>query len=320
MDVIEDRETLARAAAARRDWQEALRIWDSVIAEVPEQVAGYLGKGNALREMGRLDEAEAVLAEAARRFSDNEWPAANHAGIAARRGDWPEALRRYETVCDRFPDGVSGYLGKGGALCEMGQIDPAEAVFAEASERFPTSEWAASSHAGIAARRGDWPEALRRWQTVKARFPDHAIAYVGLAQALQELERLDAADRVAAEAAERFPANEWAAIAYARSAMQRRDWEEALRRWELMLQRFPDDPKAPAGKAETLVAAGRPERARTALLAAARRFPADPSLARSLALLAARPEASREGAEASGASPARRRSAPVRGFFHTARS
>jgi predicted Zn-dependent protease len=212
MAVAQDRVGLAKSALARRDWTEALEIWNSVIEEQPQQVVGYLGKGQTLREMGRLDEAEAALADATERFPQNVWPLATHADIARRRRDWHEALRRYETVRDRFPH--------------------------------------------------------------------YPIGYLGAAQALEGLERLDEADELGAEAVERFPANDWAALAYSRLAMKRHDWGEAMRRWDLMLTRFPRDQRAVAGKAETLIRAGRLDESEEAALAAATKdFPDDASLA-----------------------------------------
>src|SRR5690348_7264587 len=152
MDSLEDYVEGARAAAADRDWPRALALWEEADRKFPQHGVGVLGGGEALMQMDRLDEAEATFTEAIQRFPLNVWGAAGYAGIATRRRDWPEALLRWERVSQDFPDQAVGLLGKGEALREIGRLDEAEAVFADAMERFPTNVWAAANHAIIAAR------------------------------------------------------------------------------------------------------------------------------------------------------------------------
>src|SRR6266480_2296628 len=156
MDSLEDYIGAARAAVANHDWPKALALWGQAAENFPQQSAGILGKGEALREMGRLDEAEAIFANAMERFPTNLWAAANHAIIAARLCDWGEALNRWEGIKETFPDHAVGYVGYGEALRDTGRFDEADAAFAEAEERFPSDVWAATNHAGLAARRQDW--------------------------------------------------------------------------------------------------------------------------------------------------------------------
>jgi len=61
----------------------------------PDASQGYVVLGDALREAGRLDEADLTLAEAVKRFPDALWAAVQHALVAVRRQDWSEALRRW---------------------------------------------------------------------------------------------------------------------------------------------------------------------------------------------------------------------------------
>ena len=255
--VFEARAADARQAMDAQEWERAAGLWSAIIAEFPADAdaAAFTGKAAALRELGRLGEAEAVLTQAMQEFPLDLWTAADHAAIAMRRRDWGEALRRWDDVQRRFPSHPLGYSGKGEVLRDAGRFDEAEAVFADALQRFPDNVWLATHHAAVASSRHDWATALRRWQELTSRFPDHPAAYTGLAEALRESSHADEADRLLGEAVERFPKNEWVAITWARGAMERQDWDGALQRWGVVLERFPNNAHAHIGRAEAQTAA-----------------------------------------------------------------
>jgi capsular polysaccharide biosynthesis protein/predicted Zn-dependent protease len=279
MTLFEESIAAATRAVAQRDWATALGIWEGVAQQYPESPEGFVGKASTLMQLGRLAEAEALLVQVMEDFPSNIWGAAAYAQLAERQQNWRAALGRWEAVRDGFPDSPLGHLGIAAALRELGQLDAAETAFAAAVEQFPGDVWAAHNHAGMAARRGDWPEALRRWEAIREHFPEHAAAAVGAAEALQMLGQVDETENLLAEAVERFPSYYWAAASHANLASQRRRWDEAARRWDIVLQRFPHDVAGHIGKAETLLSAGRYDDLDAFLAASAELFPSDASLA-----------------------------------------
>jgi Flp pilus assembly protein TadD len=75
-----------------RDWPEAVRRFGVVLEQSPDDPAGHVGLGAALREMDRLEEAEAVLFDQLRlerpspsRLARGAWPVGGHGGIAPRQ-------------------------------------------------------------------------------------------------------------------------------------------------------------------------------------------------------------------------------------------
>jgi tetratricopeptide (TPR) repeat protein len=278
MTLFEESIAAAAKAVARRDWATALGIWEVVTQQFPDRPEGFVGKGSALIELGRSTEAEQFLAEAMGRFPDNLWSAAAYAQLPERVRNWREALRRWEAVRDKFPDAAVGHVGVAAVLRELGEIDMAEAAFADAVKRFPDDVWAAHNHAEIAGRRDDWREALRRWESVIQRFPQHPGGYVGASAALRMLDRLEDADRLLSEADQAFPTHYWVAVDYARLAALQRRWDEAVRRWDRVLQRFPDDATGHVEKTAALIQAGRLREAEDFLKIARERFPGEPRL------------------------------------------
>jgi tetratricopeptide (TPR) repeat protein len=94
----------ARMAQRRRDFTEALLRWTTVRARHPDDPDGYVGEVGALREIGWLDAAEALVRAAMRRFplQANLWTA--YCDIAADRQDWRTASLRTQESLLRFPD------------------------------------------------------------------------------------------------------------------------------------------------------------------------------------------------------------------------
>ena len=277
---LDDDIAKAQAATARRDWTAALDLWQIISRRFPDRPDGFVGMAGVLVELGRIGEAEGLLDETMERFPSDLWGAVLYAEIPRRARNSREGLRRWELVHKNFPDAAVSHVGIGSALRDIGEFDTAETAFAKATERFPTDLWAAHNYAEIAGRRGDWAEALRRWERVRQGFPEHASAHVGAADALLKLERYEEADQLLSHASDAFPMDYWGLVSYARLAARQHRWDEAIRRWDVALQRFPCDAAAHIGKAEALIQAGRFSEAEVFLKASIERFPAETHLSR----------------------------------------
>jgi tetratricopeptide (TPR) repeat protein len=242
--------TEAWSLMSRGNWSAAQQRWQRITERFPENPSGYAGSGAAFREAGDLDQAEEVLAQAFLRFPSSSEVATNYGWVANARRDWDEAVRRWELVRARYPESPSGYAGGGAALRELGRFDEAEIVLLAGMERLPHSADISVTHAGIAGIRRNWPEAVRRWDDVRSRFPSSPSAYIGGAAALRALNRPDEADSLLAAGVELCTTGAEVGLEYARSADQRDDWAEATRRWELVRNRFPDNATARRGADE----------------------------------------------------------------------
>jgi len=176
---------------------------------------------------------------------------------AMARRDFATALQHWQRIMERFPENPSGYAGAGAALREAGQLDKSEEVLAQAALRFPSSSEIATNHGWIANTRRDWSEAVQRWESVRARFPESHSGYAGAGAALRELGQFEEAEAVLAGGMERLPYSVDIAVTHAGIANIRRDWAEAARRWEAVRMQFPRSPSAYTGGAAALKALGR---------------------------------------------------------------
>lgn len=265
----------ASVANAAHDWADAARRWAEVRERFPDHRAGYDRGVQCLQETGRFDELDEIFLDAMQRFSNEAWPAIQYASLAQKQGHWEEALRRWETVRERFPNEQSGYTQPVTALRELGRELEAEALLEEVTRRLPDHTGPALEYGWLAHRRHDLAAAIERWMRMVRIFPDYSTGYVCAIMALREAGRLDEAESLADDAARRFP-DEFAIMQeHARVAQFMEQWEEAGRRWADLVERFPDRPAGYLGKAAVLRQAKQYDDAEAVLRTAVERFPGD---------------------------------------------
>jgi len=263
----------ARTAQQQGATEDALRRWQAVRDRFPGSAAGVTDGAAALREAGRDAEAEALLAAAIPRFAADPGPAIDYAWLAQARQDWPEALRRWTAVRERFPAQPQGYSGAAIAHRNAGEFDRADALLREALERFPDVAWLTFEHGWVAHIRRDWPEAASRWETVRAHAPEVLVGYTAGAVALREQGRMAEAEALLCDAAERFPDEPQVVVEQAWLAQARRDWAEAARCWDAVRAWLPEEEVAYTGGARAMREQGRADEAERLLREAIARFP-----------------------------------------------
>jgi tetratricopeptide (TPR) repeat protein len=242
----------AAVAQARGDLTEASRRWTVLRTLFPEQPQGYLREARALREAGHFSDAEVLLGEALQRFPGNSAALIDFAHVAQQRGFWFEALKRWEAVATEFPGLVDGHVGAAQALNEIGRFADAQSVLQPALRMFPDSVAVVSLNAWILHYRGDFPEALSRWVNLRERFPTQVVGYTGGSVTLVTVGNIAAATAVLEDASRLFPHDPHVAMALARIPQHVHDWEEAIRRWASVHERFPAVAAVKLGYADSL--------------------------------------------------------------------
>ena len=282
---------LAESAMRHGNWAAASELWEELRRAFPDDPSGYVRGAAALRNAGRLDEAEGLASEAAERFVEHPGGYVQRAEVAMCRGDWEGASELWEELRRAFPDDLSGYARGTAALLGAGRLDEAEGLASEATVRFPDRPEGHVQQAELAMRRGDWGSAVERWQELRQAFPDEASGYVRGAEALLEAGRLEEAEVLASEAAERFAEHPGGYVQRAEVAMRREDWEGAIGCWGEVRGAFPDHTSGYERCTVALMNAGRLKEAEVLAEESVRRFPHRPGSYLRRAELAMRREA-----------------------------
>lgn len=266
----------AISAQQSGDLAGAILRWQQVRKEFPGYIRAITGGARCLVLAGRLDEADTLISEAVQRFPKEDELTIESATLAVRRRDWPEALLRWQRVADRSPGSMQALLGITRSLCELQRHDEAEALLKARRMDFGVQPQPSIEYARLAERRRDWPEAAQRWAWVHEMFPQNFVAYVGLARAWLAQQRFDEAQALLEEAMAKFPEDAQVSVQYAEVAHRRRDWPEAVRRWEIVRQQLPEQPVGYRQGVAALIASGRKPEAVILESEMNRRFAAKP--------------------------------------------
>jgi hypothetical protein len=109
----EDHRTAAKSAAERGLYADAVSLWGMVLARMPDDLEGRVGRGGALQELGDFQAAAEDLAYAVALAPGAFAPALALADLNFFRKDYEESIVRYDTVLSIDP-------GHAMALCRRG--------------------------------------------------------------------------------------------------------------------------------------------------------------------------------------------------------
>ncbi len=267
---------IASLEAAQRERKFALVVEHAAALRrlFPHLRAGYRAGADALRELGRLDEAAALLRAAMTRFHGEPWLLSESATLAAQRGEWKAATEWTAALRRGFPGVQEGYRLDLGRLRRLKRFEEAAALLAEARKNCAGAEWLLIEAALLAEAVGDHTTAMAVWRQHRQSAPASRAGYVGGIRSSLAAGQVAQAAAVVAEAEPRFGETPWLTLQAARIADRRGDLVEAERRWAAARRADPADEATWQGHVDALTRAGRWDEAEVLLAAACVAFPA----------------------------------------------
>ena len=220
-------------------FKEAIRRWKTVAEKFPNKPEGYAGEERAYVAMGDFEHAEVLCKNSIKNMPQELWPYIELAEISMRQGDFSEALRRWATVREKFPNKVPGYVRASVACCSLEKFAEAEEFCRECMRVAPGDYRPYAEYAEVSLRQGDFDEGLERCQTVRERFPGRADGYVRAAWAYMEMHDYAKADDFCRQSMEAAPKDIRSFSEYAEICMRQRDFYGALERWSVVREKFP---------------------------------------------------------------------------------
>jgi predicted Zn-dependent protease len=214
-----------------KDWSEAAQRWGAFRAHLPENKLGYVQGAVALRELNEPAQADALLAEALRRFGDDRELLTSAAALASRQRLWTQAWRRWRGVRIKFPDERVAYLLEARALIRQKNPEEAYLVALAGLSMFAEDGELMLEAARCATQMKRPDEAVERWRRGFELVPHIPSAGIGYAEALLRVGQAETADRILTDLYGRFADDAATAIAFARIAVERGDWTAAEQRW-----------------------------------------------------------------------------------------
>jgi len=197
--------------------------------------------------------------------------------IAFDGGAHDRAMQVWQEMHRTFPDLTITSAKALNLLIDMRRFDEADALILEGRSRYPRLKaMYAAAFARVAYRRGDLEETLRRCESQRREFPKSADGYMIAANALRDHGRHEEGEAILGRGVLKLPDEMDLRVLYARSAMARRAWPEALPRWMEVRRRFKEHAVGAVGAAECLREMGRYSDAETILNDAHERFEMNP--------------------------------------------
>ncbi len=178
---------LTTGGGGKRRYKLALSRVETVEQRYPEDVRPCLLHLELLRKLERLDKAAKFAASFRKKFPDDQELALSHVAILDRRKEFAAAFTLISDIRGKTKLSASIEVTYIQILSQLGRLDEAEAACAAALSHFPNSRLLMGEHAALATRRGDWTEALARWQAAKQIFPDNLKIAKGLTAARMQL-------------------------------------------------------------------------------------------------------------------------------------
>ena len=184
---------------------------------------------------------------------------------------WTDLLTRFPRVTKASPLALDVLLG-------LGRLDEAEQLMVQGQKKAPGDPHFAKGLALVSFTRGDFEETAKRSELIRNRFPGIIEGYTLGIKALARSNRLPEAEELARVAIKRLPNNWLGFLDFAHLAVQQQLWEEAVVRWKVLMDQFPEHKPGHLGYAQALARLLRYEEAELALSASLQRFPTDLAL------------------------------------------
>lgn len=263
------------AVRQRGDLEEALRLSAGLRKAYPRLPDGcHIGALSA-RELGRWDEAQAILTEAAALVPDERWVAVETTLVARSRGEIDLASSLAADLRRRFPGNRDGYQLGAAIARERGAFGESDAILAAAAAIFPDEAWLLSESAWTARCTGDLIRASDLALRLRDRYPDYSAGYQLGAGIARELGRPEEAAAILAEGLSRCPEDVWIRVELAWTARAQGDFDEAIGLAAQIRDRFPDMPAGYHCGVVCLRSQNRLAEALSVLREAISQFPAD---------------------------------------------
>jgi len=179
-------------------WHDTESLWLHALASTEDNYGVQIYLGDLLLSQDRVEEAGAHYRAALAILPNVPTATLGLGDYEDRRGNLAAAIELYQMVASRGADAgtrATGYNRLGFAYRQIGESMKARQCFETALELAPDRARAMTGLGLIAQENGDLPEAIHQYSRAIAAEPTD-VGYLLLAQALQQVGRLDEANAI----------------------------------------------------------------------------------------------------------------------------
>jgi len=174
---------------------EAIKIYEAAIKAQPSEVKPYIALANLQAKIGKIEEADATLAQAAKNVPPSE---RLHIGIGElrfRQEKYATALEHFDKALELQPSNLEALYSKGKTLLRMGdraKLDEGKKVLDQVKEKDEKYPGLALEYGLYYQKTDQIDEALKQYQTALERDPKDIDIRLSVARAQVEAHIKDA--------------------------------------------------------------------------------------------------------------------------------
>ncbi|QEM84062.1 ABC transporter permease [Halomonas binhaiensis] len=158
---------------------------------------------------------------------------------ATRNREWRLASQRWALVREFYPEKTTGWIQGSIAHRTLGEYDISEVLIFEAVERFPQNSNTLRQYAKLNLVKGEFGKAIELIERARSSFPNDPDVRWSIISTYEASGDFERAEHESLSGQADFPDNEKLAAQYAELAMQQKDWQVALERWQQVREKFP---------------------------------------------------------------------------------
>jgi len=236
----------AIAAMDRSDWKAAITLWESVLrnaaGSAPEDV--YIKLSLCYRNTQDFVSSNETIDKALDNFASSKALLVERAEIASAQKDWPEAQKRWKRVLEEHETSAPEicFVRLSFALAKTQATTDAKQIIKKGLSLFPSSLSIRAAEARVLMEAQDWKQASKTWLQIldlhEPLFTDSLYAEV--IKSLRSDKNFVQASTVYANAMRRFRGSVPVLVEHAEIASAQKDWPEAQKRWQLVLDEYKD--------------------------------------------------------------------------------
>ncbi len=191
-----------------------------------------------------------------------EWPQS-----AIKENNWSEAAKRWAVIRKAYPNHPAGWIQGANSLLEASELDRAEKLITHCHQSFPNHPNTLVLLATLAMKRGEIDKSEDYLKRARDRHSDHLPVWLTSAKNAEVKGDIAQAEAYYEKACLCSPDRAAPFIGYAELAMRTKQWETALKRWQLVRDKFPNIPTGFHRAAEAARQLGHNKEARQLVLA-----------------------------------------------------
>ncbi|MGD1703203.1 tetratricopeptide repeat protein [Dapis sp. BLCC M229] len=240
------------------NWEEAVSSYRQAMKLSPDNSWVYIGLGDVCREQGNLEEAIVYYQDGLEAFPQDYWLHIKLGEVFNQVGNFAAAITVYQKAIKLQPDNLVGYKNLVVVNTNIGDLKAALETY-EAAISFNSNN--PSIYVNLANfylnHLQHFEAALSNYDKALKLDSNNLPASVGKGKVLVKLGRFEGARKLFSELAEQFPDKILGWENLAKVAEQQKNWNIALERWEIAIDKFPEKLSFYIAKGNVLIKLGK---------------------------------------------------------------